>query len=140
MSYAPQIASALRLIKSKGTVFVLKRVTQTFDPITSAPSAGVKVEGNIDAVLLNVGQSAWREFDDQLQEALRKGRLRKFLIAGGSAPFQPQPNDFIVDGGNTYTIRAGKSLNPDGGAFILHTCIAELGAISAVDAAATIAP
>lgn len=129
--YAKDAADALASIKEAGRQAVLRRLSRvvTLGKVTSVTSTG----GLIDIVVLPIKKSD--PLDDNLNELLTKGKLRKLLVAAASAPFQPESVDVILFDSKYWTVHGCTPLKP-ATVPILYTLIVEDTSLTTADIAA----
>jgi hypothetical protein len=135
MNY-PEIAQqALDQIRDAGTTATLSRKTGgTFDPVAGTFSAAQDTTtGAIDCVILTYTEKGVRrlitgtiEADNRVMKAFVQGRLRRLLIAGSTAPFEPTNGD-VVTGleSATWEVLGCNPLKPDGTTPLLYTVAVE---------------
>jgi hypothetical protein len=135
MNY-PEIAQqALDLIRDAGTTATLSRKTGgTFDPVAGTFSAAQDTTiGTIDCVVLTYTEKGVRqlitgtiEADNRVIKAFTQGRLRRLLIAGSTAPFEPTNGD-VVTGleSATWEVLGCNPLKPDGATPLIYTVAVE---------------
>lgn len=114
--YQKSAATALKLITKFGQTVTIKRVVSTPDPVTGSATS-MEVNGTLKAVVLPVASTAkslFTEADNNLREALIRGKIRFILAAASGATFQPVANDVVVVGSETYTLIGCAPLNPAG--------------------------
>ncbi len=136
--YAQTAIDAQALLADFGQSLPLKRIVKSFDPVLSATSAATYRTQDVTAVILPF-KGRLGQLSDHLQEALRKGRLRKLLIGAVGLDFAPEIMDVVTADGFTHTIQSVDPLAP--ASFpVLYTCIVERTNLSDVDQAATPSP
>lgn len=133
--YDEAITLALAAITEAGQTAVLARIAKTHNPMAGSVSAHVATKGNVAAVLLPLNKNDESKLDNSLLEALRKGKLRKLLVAASGAPFEPEGSDIFVFGSSYWVTRGCTPLAP-AGTPIVYTVIVERGNLTAADIAA----
>jgi hypothetical protein len=135
MNYSRVAAKALRQIRDAGTTAILSRKTGgTFDPVAGTFSVGQDTTtGAIDCLILTYTEKGVRqlitgtiEADNRVIKAFTQGRLRRLLIAGSTAPFEPTNGD-VVTGleSATWEVLGCNPLKPDGTTPLLYTVAVE---------------
>lgn len=134
--YENMAAVALRLITDKGQSLAIRRISKTFDPVTSATSSATKVTGSMRAVIVPFNKDDKANMDIRLAEALAKGQLRKAIVAASGLTFAPEPMDVIDLESAQWLVQGVTPINP-AGTPLVYFLILEKGTLSTVDAAAT---
>ena len=134
--YENMAAVALRLITDKGQSLPIRRISKTFDPVTSTTSAATKVTGTIKTVIVPFNKDDKANMDNRLAESLAKGRLRKLIVAASGLTFAPEPMDVIDFESGQWQVEGVTPISP-AGTPLVYFLIVKKGILSAVDAAAT---
>jgi len=135
MNYARKAAQALRQIRDAGTTATLSRKTGgTFDPVAGTFSTGQDTTtGAIDCVILTYTEKGVRqlitgviEADNKVMRAFVQGRLRRLIIAGSTAPFEPTNGDTVTGlESATWEVLGCNPLKPDGATPLIYTVAVE---------------
>lgn len=128
--YAPQIATALRLIEAKGASLTLTRNPEAVDTgasenpwdadFTDQTGAGANDEAltyTIKAVILP--ERGGRDLGFEEGAAVETS-ARKLLVAASGLAITPRPGDKIAIGGDDFHVIGVSTLDPDGAGAIYH--------------------
>ena len=122
--YDRQAASALALIKRKGTMITISRaVADTFDPVTQERVPGVPITGDFYAVEIPPGRSA------EFQIGSLVGRkVIQLYIARAETTMEPSLGDTTTWNGVEYTLLAPVThYNPAADGAVLTVAYGEAG-------------
>jgi hypothetical protein len=112
-NYSKSAETALSLIKQFGKSYPIKRSIKTPDGITGAVTS-VDTTGAIDAVILPVNTSKEKFDNQELTEAVAKGKARFLLVAASGAPFQPDAGDEVTIDSELWRCAGCTALSPAG--------------------------
>lgn len=132
--YSTDIADAVASIREAGRQVVMRRLTRALDGAGNITGTTKALGGTLDVLGLTISKG--EPLDDSQREALVANKLRKFLVAAGSAPARLAAGDILLFEG-LYWRSAGCSTLRPGTQDILYTTICEMcdldqGAIDAL--------
>lgn len=124
-AFDASIAMAARLLAAKGAVATVRQLTQgTYDPTTGTTAAPVSATASAMGVIIPAGQTAELRVGSLIGRRVEDVILSPLTTAGAALPFRPEPGDTIGIGGQTFTVLAVTTTEPDGEP-VLHRCHCE---------------
>jgi hypothetical protein len=112
--YTEDINGAYTDILDAGTLATLSRVESTYDEVEGVPVVTAVQTDSVAVVQLPASTALSQQFENQIIEDYKKGKIRFFYTAAKGMTFEPGPGDLLFFISTVWELAGATPLNPDG--------------------------